>query len=283
MDAQRPPAPDSLAARLKQPHYLIPIAIVGVMLAVAFGVQPGSSHPTAEDAFAASVSPPASTATPAATSTPLPSATAEVPVQPSPDAASPAAATSAPTGEVAGARSTPEATPSIDPELASQPTQCGALQESTTALAVEQSINGVSIKATRAAVYDVDYFTCILMATGGQEAVGLASAVSKAARQGMTDIVLVDLWAANSSRLFGQVNLRTASLAAAGQTFGAIATLGGRSEVVISSGQGRTVTAVFAIENNVGATSGPLTLVVDAPLAGGTPTAGKYQLFLPTP
>jgi len=282
VDAQRQPAPDSLAARLKQPHYLIPIAIVGVMLAVAFGVQPGSSHPTAEDAFAASVSLPASTATPAVTSTALPTATAKAPAQPSPGAASPAV-TSAPTGEVAGARSTPEAAPSVDPELAGQPTQCGALQESTTALAVEQSINGVSIKATRAAVYDVDYFTCILMATGGQEAVGLASAVSKAARQGMTDIVLIDLWIANSSRLFGQVNLRTASLAAAGQTFGAIATLGGRSEVVVSSGQGRAVTTVFAVQNNVGATTGPLTLVIEAPLAGGTPTAGKYQLFLPTP
>ena len=99
----------------------------------------------------------------------------------------------------------------------------------------------------------------------------------------MTTILLVDLWIANSSRQFGQVNLRTAQVAAAGQAFSPIATLGGRSEVVVSSGQGRNVTLVIAVRNTVGATPGPVTLVVEAPLSGGTPVAGKYQLFLPTP
>jgi hypothetical protein len=72
-------------------------------------------------------------------------------------------------------------------------------------------------------------------------------------------------------------------VAAAGQSFSPIATLGGRSEVVVSSGQGRNVTLVVAIRNTVGATAGPVTLVIEAPLSGGTPVAGKYQLFLPTP
>jgi hypothetical protein len=40
---------------------------------------------------------------------------------------------------------------------------------------------------------------------------------------------------------------------------------------------------VTAIKNLVGATTGPMTLVVDGPLIGGNQVAGKYQLFLPTP
>ena len=184
---------------------------------------------------------------------------------------------------IPGARSTPAASPTVDPALQRQPTQCGQIQESTTAVSVEQSITGVSIKATRVAVYPVEYFRCILMATGGQEAYGLASSVNKAEEAGMTHVVLVDLWVANASKQFGQVNVRNATLAVAGQSFTPTATLGGRSEVVVSSGQGRNLSVVFAIKNGVGATTGPMTLIVDGPLTGGNPVAGKYQLFLPTP
>jgi hypothetical protein len=186
---------------------------------------------------------------------------------------------------VAGVRSTPEFTPTatVDPELQRQPTQCGELKEQTTVLAVEQSISGVSIKATRAAVYPIEYFRCILMATGGQEAYGLAASILKAEQQGQTHVALIDLWIANASKQFGQVNVRGATLSAAGQTFSPTATLGGRSEVVVSSGQGRNLSLVVAIKNTVGATTGPMTLVVEAPLIGGNPVAGKYNLFLPTP
>jgi hypothetical protein len=188
------------------------------------------------------------------------------------------------TSEVAGARSTPAApSPPVDPALQHQPTQCGAIQESTTTVSVEQSISGVSIKATRVAVYPVEYFRCILMATGGQEAYGLAASVNKAEQDGMSHIVLIDLWVANASKQFGQVNVRNASLAVAGQSFAPLATLGGRSEVVVSSGQGRNLRLVIAMKNAVGDTTGPMTLIVDSPLTGGTPIAGKYQLFLPTP
>ena len=57
----------------------------------------------------------------------------------------------------------------------------------------------------------------------------------------------------------------------------------GRGEVVVSSGEGRSVTLVVTLANAVGGTTGPMTLTVDAPLSGGQQTAGKYQLFLPTP
>jgi hypothetical protein len=282
---QRPPAfePNRLLEKLKKPQYALPAAIVVVMLGVAFGLQPGSTSTStsARDSF---------TAIPKPTESPLPSPTA-APATPDPSATPAAPATPAeagsihtPSAEVAGARSTPgAAAAALDPALTAEPTQCGALQETTVPLSVEQAISGVSVKATRAAIYPIDYFRCILVATGGNEAYTLASAVARAANEDMTTVLLVDLWIANSSRHFGQINLRTARAAAAGQSFSPIATLGGRSEVVVSSGQGRNVTLVIAIRNTVGATAGPLTLVIEAPLSGGTPVAGKYQLFLPTP
>jgi hypothetical protein len=88
---------------------------------------------------------------------------------------------------------------------------------------------------------------------------------------------------ANASKQFGQVNVRNATLALAGQSFTPLATLGGRSEVVISSGQGRNMSLVVAVKNNVGETTGPMTLIVEGPLMGGAQLPGKYQLFLPTP
>lgn len=277
--------PNRLLEKLKRPQYALPAAIVVVMLGIAFGLQPGSTPTSARDSF---------TAVPTTTESQLPSPTASPATQettPHPSATPSAVASSAeagstqaPAAEVAGARSTPDAPAvALDPALAAQPTQCGALQETAVALAVEQAISGISVKATRAAIYPIDYFRCILVATGGNEAYTLASAVARAENEDMTTVLLVDLWIANSSRQFGQVNLRTARAAAAGQSFPPIATLGGRSEVVVSSGQGRNVTLVIAIRNTVGATAGPVTLVIEAPLSGGTPVAGKYQLFLPTP
>mgnify|MGYP001271664249 FL=1 len=279
----RSPSPTTetglLWQKLKRPQFALPAAIVVVMLGVAFGVQPGSTVTGAREQLPATTiedPEPTLTATPSpSTPTPRPSPTAST--------TAPAGASSAtPGSEVAGARSTPAASPTPDPAL-QQPTQCGSLQEASVPLSVEQAISGVSIKATRAAIYPIDYFRCILVATGGNEALTLASSVARAEQQDMTTIVLIDLWIANSSRHFGQVNLRSATLAAAGQVFSPLATLGGRSEVVVSSGQGRTVSIAVAIKNNVGETTGPVTLVVEGPLSAGTPVAGKYQLFLPTP
>jgi len=272
---------------LKKPQYVLPAAIVLGMLAIAFGVQPKGASGTASD-FAATpierastVPPGAPTASPAARPT-LAAHTQAAQAQPSTTGTT-AAASSTAASDVAGARATPSATSTVDPALQRQPTQCGEIKESTTVTAVEQSISGVSVKATKVAAYPIDYFRCILMATGGQEAYGLAGSVMKAEEQGNTHIVLIDLWMANGSKQFGQLNVRTASVAVAGQAFAPTATLGGRSEVVVSSGQGRNLTLVVAIKNTVGATTGPMTLVVEGPLLGGNQVPGKYQLFLPTP
>lgn len=271
--------------KLKKPQYALPAAIVVGMLAVAFGVQPGGTSGHAEDVSTALIRS-ADAATP--TQPALPTATPPAKQSPSPEARTAVASSGAPgsqtaTSDVAGARSTPSVSPTVDPALQRQPTQCGEIKESTTAVNVEQAISGVSIKATRVAVYPIEYFRCILMATGGQEAYSLASSVMKAEEQGNTTVVLIDLWLGNSSKQFGQLNVRTATLSAAGQTFAPLATLGGRSEMVISSGQGRTLSLVVAIKNSIGATPGPMTLVVEGPLMGGNQLAGKYQLFLPTP
>jgi hypothetical protein len=99
----------------------------------------------------------------------------------------------------------------------------------------------------------------------------------------MTHAILIDLWITNAGRDFGQVTLKDAQLAAAGQLFSPLATLGGRADVVVASGQGRNVTLVVAIKNSLGPTTGPVTLTIGSPLFGGQPTAGKYSLFLPTP
>jgi hypothetical protein len=189
------------------------------------------------------------------------------------------------TSDVAGVRGTPTvtATPQVQPDLSRQSTQCGAMQETSVALAIEQTINGVSVKATKSSTYPIEYFRCILMATGTQEAFSLAASVGKAQSAGMTHTVLIDLWITNAGKDFGQLTLKDAQLAAAGQVFSPLATLGGRADVVVSSGQGRTVTLVVAIKNSAGPTTGPVTLTIGAPLFGGQPTAGKYSLFLPTP
>lgn len=150
-------------------------------------------------------------------------------------------------------------------------------------LSVEQTLYGVSLRATKASVFPIEYFRCILRATGGNDAHALASSIDKAFKDGSTHAVLIDVWVANSNRDFGQLNLKSATLAAAGQMFAPLATLGGRAEVVVSGGQGRAVTIVIPVKESVGPTIGPVTLVAEAPLVGGKKTAGKYQLFLPLP
>ena len=301
---RRPPAPtgahqpNALIERLRKPQYLIPIAIVGGMIAIAFGIQPGGEATPAKGANIARVA----TATPAVSSptaalaspTTKPSATVAVgatlvknatgtTTAPNVAGQNPASIAQGAENDVAGVRGTPEATATVAADLSHQSTQCGALQETVIPLSVEQGISGTSVKASRVAVYPIEYFRCILMATGGVEAINLAQSISKAATGGMTHAVLIDLWMTNAGKEFGQLNLKTATLALAGQSFGPLATLGGRSEVVVSSGQGRNVTLVVAVKNTVGATTGPMTLILEAPLIGGKQTPGKYQLFLPTP
>ncbi len=300
---QRPVAPPPLIspvvfAWLRKPQFLLPLAVVAGMTVVAFAVQPGGAKGEAAAAVrtaSATAAAPVSTATP----TPAPgraqsTATVVLPTaQPGAQTAlvqnqqaGTAGAATAQTGsDVAGIRGTPPATTTqqTQPDLSRQPTQCGAMQETSVALAIEQTINGVSVKATKSSTYPIEYFRCILMATGTQEAFTLASSVGKAQAAGMTDAILIDLWITNAGREFGQVTLKDAQLAAAGRVFAPLATLGGRADVVVSSGQGRTVTLVVAIKSGVGPTTGPMTLTIGSPLFGGQPTAGKYSLFLPTP
>ena len=297
MSVRRPPAPNRapgpmLPAWLKRPQVLFPIAIVGGMLLVAFGLQPGGDTPgSSADApgpverLSPTVVLPTPTLTVVARS---PTVSPTRPLVPT--------GTSAATNdsnliadprlaggqsEVAGARATPQG--ASEPDLARQSTECGALQEVSMILSVEQTLYGVSLRATKASVFPIEYFRCILRATGGNDAHALATSIDKAFKDGSTHAVLIDVWVANSNRDFGQLNLKSSTLAAAGQVFSPLATLGGRAEVVVSGGQGRAVTIVVPVKESVGPTIGPVTLVAEAPLVGGKKTAGKYQLFLPVP
>jgi hypothetical protein len=271
---------------------LFPAAIVGGMLLVAFGLQPGGGQPGAPNeppTVAARTSPtamlPTATLTMAVKSptvAPTRTSQADATAGSGTDGhliADPAQAPGQ--SEVAGVRAT--AQDGAQPDLARQSTECGAIREASVNLSVEQTLYGVSVRATRASVFPIEYFRCILMATGGNDAVSLAYSISKSYKDGATHAVLIDLWVANSNRDFGQLNLKAATLAAAGQVFSPLATLGGRAEVVVSGGQGRAVTLVVPVKESVGPTIGPVTLIADAPLVGGKKTAGKYQLFLPVP
>ena len=93
----------------------------------------------------------------------------------------------------------------------------------------------------------------------------------------------MDLWITNGTNDFVQINLKTAVFSAVGQTFTPLATLGGRAEVVVATGQGRNVTLVGTLTNTLSDNTGPITVSIDAPRMGGEQTPGKYQLFLPTP
>jgi hypothetical protein len=266
-----------LPPALRKPQILLPAAIVVGMVAVAFGLQPGGGKSEAATTLPEITSEPTATQSPTATPTSSPTA------RPSTTAGASSSPGSSATSDVAGARATGTASPTTEADFSRDATQCGSIQEQSQELSVQQALQKVSVTATHAAVYPIDYFRCILLATGGRDAVSLATSIQKAEREGATNVVLVDLWITNGGKDFGQVNLRTATVSAAGQTFSPLATLSGRSEVVVSSGQGRAVTIVVVLENSIGASPGPMTLTIDAPLVGGKPTAGKYQLFLPTP
>ncbi|MCK9517477.1 MAG: hypothetical protein M0R74_00405 [Dehalococcoidia bacterium] len=270
--------PGILAQLFRKPQFLLPMVVVAGMLGVAFGIQPGGAPSTSEAAHELDPGPGRGTETPEWSPSPSPTATSspETPV-------STAAADETATSDVAGVQGTPTVSATPEPDLSRQATECGAIQETTVPLAVEQNIMGVAVRAQSVAVYPVDYLRCILMATGGREAVTLSTALGMAAAQGSTHAVLVDLWVTNGGHEFAQVNLKSASIAAAGQTFAPLATLGGRAEVVVSSGQGRNVTLVGVLRNDVGTTTGPMTVTIEAPLTGGKQNQGKYQLFLPTP
>lgn len=283
-----------IAQLFRKPQFLLPLVVVAGMLGIAFGVQPGGptdAKGAAETPVGLDLVPDATDVSPTPSPSPVETATAATTSPPATatvtstaTTADPGSVTASATSEVAGVQSTPSpALPADDRDYSRDTTQCGALQETAVALAVEQNIAGVSVRAQKAAVYPIDYFRCILMATGGREAVALAGSIGDAAAAGATHAVLIDLWTTNAGRDFAQVNLKTSSIAAVGQTFSPIATLGGRAEVVVSSGQGRNVTLVGVLTNGVGETTGPMTVTIDAPLVGGKPTAGKYQLFLPTP
>ena len=267
----------ALVRQLRRPQLFIPIAIVVVMLLLGTVIQPGGSSPPAERASALAIAR-------SATAAPLPTVTlTATATQPRSSATPVASAAASATSDVAGARSTSPADSSEEPDLTRQSTQCGSIQEVTTPVAVEQALLGVSVRVTRATVYPIAYFRCILMATGGRESIALASSLGKLERDGQTHAAVIDLWVANGGKEFGQVNLKTASVAAAGASFAPLATLGGRGEVVVSTGEGRAVALVVALKTGAGATIGPMTVSIDAPLIGGKQQPGKFQLFLPTP
>jgi hypothetical protein len=280
-----------LAEKLRDPKLFIPALVVGVLLIGVFAIQPGGEQQVKEPARAVR-SEPTAPAAPAATQTPA--------TQPS-QVASPAVSsagdgrqdgTQPGSGQVAGARATPSAitvaaqtTPADPgPDLSRQSGECGAIREVTVPLSVEQNIGGVAVRATRAAVYPIDYLRCILLATGGRDATSLSLTIGKAEQEaGATHAVLIDLWMTNSGREFGQLNLKSAQVAAAGATFSPLATLNGRADVVVSAGQGRSVTLVVGVKHSIGGNTGPMTLMLEAPMFNGKPVPGKYQLFLPTP
>jgi hypothetical protein len=262
-----------------QPKYAIPGIIVGAMLVLAFFIQP---KPTASGSAAEPITPePIATATVIATAI----ATATIPpIQAEPTATLPVATTDATaegTAEVAGVQTTPTIEPT--PAQVVTEAQCGERREVTSVVGVSQTLSTVSVEASRASVFPIDYLRCILLATGGKDAVTLAGALGEAEREGSTHVALVDLWVTNGSRDFAQLALSNATFSAAGQTFVAMGTLGGGAEMVVASGQGRAVTLVGILTNAITATTGPITVTLEGPRLGGAPVPGKYQLFLPTP
>ena len=279
---------------LLQWKIVLPAFVLVAVVAVALGIQPApppSASGTWDDPDAGSIT--------FATEVPGESTAAAETVEPTPSPTQ----TPAVSAEVASARSTPEggeagvatseavgeetplptATPNPDADLLTVQTRCGEIAESNHAVAVEQTLASMAVQAVNAAVYPIDYFRCILLATGGKEATDLAVAIGKAEREGATHAVLVDLWLMNHGRDFAQVDLRNASFAAAGGNFPTLGVFRGKAEVVVAEGQSRGVTLIATVASGYGATTGPITVSIDAPLVGGAATPGKYQLFLPTP
>jgi hypothetical protein len=255
-----------------KPAYAIPGGVVGAVLLLAVFIQPSAATTPADELDEPIV---IATATPAFTVTTEPTATATA------DTSTTAEPTVDGTSEVAGVQSTPE--PTATEMQAVTSAQCGALQEGTFIVGVTQTLSGVSVEATQVSVYPISYLHCLLLATGGHDAVTLASALGDAERAGSTHVALVDIWITNGSRDFAQLTLNTVLFSAAGQNFPALGTLGGGAEAVIASGQGRAVTVVGTVTNTIGSNTGPITLSLEGPWLGGVQVAGKYQLFLPTP
>lgn len=168
-------------------------------------------------------------------------------------------------------------------ELITESAACGDMQEGSHAVAVEQKLSDITVRATNVAVYPVDYLRCILLGTGGEAATALADAVQDAGRAGATHAVLIDLWLANNGSGMAQVNLKDATILAGSGEQAALGVLNGRGEAVVSSGQSRTVTLVATVTSDYGSGTGPITLAIDAPTKDGEVQQGKYQLFLPTP
>lgn len=274
----RPAGTAALLALLRRPQVLLPAGVVVFMLLIGVVIQPGGASQPAQPASALSIARSTVTATPSTAPTGTPTAAAKTPAATA-QGQPPASATS----DVAGVRATATTDAASEPDLTRQATQCGSIQEVTTPVSIEQALLGVSVRVTRATVYPIAYFRCILMATGGRESIALASSLGKLETSGQTHAVVIDLWVANGGKEFGQVNLKTASIAAAGASFSPLATLGGRGEVVVSTGEGRAVALVVALKNTVGTNTGPMTLSIDAPLICGKQQPGKFQLFLPTP
>jgi hypothetical protein len=194
---QRPVPPPPLIspaalAWLRKPQFLLPLAVVAGMIVVAFGIQPGGAKGETPAAAIRTVSPSAAAQLATATPTGAPAqakstATAAIGQAQATQAGlvqnqqgqqvgtTPGGQTA--TSDVAGVRGTPSATSTqqAQPDLSRQSTQCGSMQETSVTLAIEQTINGVSVKATKSSTYPIEYFRCILMATGTQEAFTLAS------------------------------------------------------------------------------------------------------------
>ncbi len=278
LPAQRGTARSAFAAKLRSPVYVLPGAVVAAVLAAAIAWQPGS--PSAGGgvqvaAVPAAETPPPSATLPASAASPTPRER----VAPSPTP-SRAAGEDTPTAEVAGARST--AAPA-QPRVFANVGDCGALREAVYPVAVEQGLQGVTIAVRSAAVYPLEYLQCVLAGMQGAEAEALAGMLAERYRAGDTHAVLLDLWVTNGARTFAQVNLRRASVAAAGQLFSPSAVIGGRAEAVLNSGEGRSLSMLVTLRNTLGEATGPLTLTVEAPLVGGQPVAGRYQLFIPLP
>jgi len=176
----------------------------------------------------------------------------------------------------------PELEPTAIPDFSSN-ARCGSIQETVIEAGVAQTLHKVSVHVASVAVYPIEYFICILSATGGAEADALGSELEDAMMKGATHAVLADLWMTNSGREFAQLDMNRAGFVAAGLTSRPLAVLGSSTEVLITAGQGRGLTLVATVTIALGGTTGPITLTLEPPLVGGEETAGMYQLFLPTP
>lgn len=268
----------------RSPSYLLPaVALAAVLLGVVV-IQPRGGGRAGDGVSVAAVAQSVSdepAASPTAARTPPPEETpAAGSAEPAAVRASEDGPDGSPTSEVAGARATPTAG---EGRVFRGGSSCGALREVSVAPAVEGSVAGVGLSVRAVSVYPLEYLVCMLQAAGGSTALALADALAERAAAGDTVAVTVELWVTNANRGLAQLNFATAELAANGSAGTVVAVVGGRSEVVLGSGEGRLVTLVATLRPLVEERPGPLTLIVDPPIVGGSPTAGRFQLFLPLP